>query len=127
MGSMCRPVIVLLVEDEIMISDMIGEALEEHGFAVHVSSNAEDALAYLESGASVDVLFTDINLPGAMDGAVLAVQARTLRPELPVVFASGRWNLLEELRAVPRSMLLPKPYSPSRACSAVASLIATQH
>ena len=55
---------VLVVEDEILISNLIAEVLCENGFAVHAVADGEEALRYLESGAEVDVLFTDINLLG---------------------------------------------------------------
>jgi CheY-like chemotaxis protein len=98
-ANWCRPS-VLVVEDEILISNMIGDALVDGGFAVHAVTTAEDAMRYLSSGLPVDVLFTDINLPGRMDGSMLAESARILRPDLPVVFASGQWTLFEQLRAV---------------------------
>ena len=55
---------VLVVEDEVLISRLIAEVLSENGFAVHAVAAAEEALRYLEVGADVDVLFTDINLAG---------------------------------------------------------------
>src|SRR5581483_7206884 len=73
---------VLLVEDEPLISDVAAEALEEQGFVVATASNATDALRRLQAGSAVDILFTDINLPGGMDGATLARRARELRPDL---------------------------------------------
>lgn len=114
---------VLVVEDEILIAEMVRETLTEYGFAVHAVSNAADALLYLSGDQPVDVMFTDINLPGDMDGAVLARKARIVRPDLPVVFASGRWALLERLRTCPNSAILQKPYSLTKACEAVASLL----
>lgn len=124
---MFRPVSVLLVEDEALISEMIVQALIERGFAVHAVTTAADALRHLEAGSAVDILFTDINLPGDLDGAALAQHARALRPGLPVIYASGRWNLLAELNGVPRSLTLPKPYSPTSACEAVENLLAPTH
>ncbi|MES1155075.1 MAG: response regulator, partial [Pseudorhodoplanes sp.] len=49
--------------------------------------------------------------------------ARDMRPGLPVVFASGRWSRLEQLQSVPNSVILQKPYSLTRACEAVSSLV----
>ena len=80
---------VLVVEDEVLVSEMICDALTEDGFDVHVSANADDALRYL-SRHSVDVLFTDIDLPGSMDGGRLARCAREMKPDLPVIYASGK-------------------------------------
>lgn len=114
---------VLLVEDEALICEMVRDMLCECGFAVHAVTNAADALLHLAGAAPVDVLFTDINLPGGMDGAALAAKAREMRPGLPVVFASGRWSLLENLAALPNSAVLRKPYSLSQACRLVENLL----
>jgi len=117
---------VLLVEDESLIAEIIGETLIDAGHAVHSVSNAEDALVHLASGSRVDVLFTDINLPGEMDGAALAESARKSDPKLAVIYASGRWGLLDKLRGLPNAKILQKPYSPARACEAVESLAAAK-
>src|ERR1019366_7437022 len=61
-----RPTSVLVVEDEVLISQLIAEVLCENGVAVHTVEAGEEALRYLESGAKVDVLFTDINLAGRL-------------------------------------------------------------
>jgi CheY-like chemotaxis protein len=114
---------VLLVEDEWIINDMVSQALTDWGFAVHAVSNAEDALDWIKSGSAVDLLFTDINLPGSMDGATLAMRARELRPDLPVVYASGGVNA-GSVRQVPGSTFVQKPYSPSDICAVIARLTA---
>jgi len=88
------------------------ESLSEQGFAVHCVSNAADALRHLAS-APVDVLFTDINLPGGMDGWTLARRARELLPNLSVVYTSGRVSRLDPEVRVPGSILVPKPYMPA--------------
>lgn len=58
------------------------------------------------------MLFTDVNLPGSMNGAELALRARELRPELPIVYASGRYQPTDIGRLVPRSVFVSKPYDP---------------
>jgi CheY-like chemotaxis protein len=105
---------VLLVEDEPLISDLATEALQEQGFEVAAVSNAGEALRRLLSDAPVDILFTDVNLPGGMDGAALARRARELRPNLPVIYTSGRRAVIEHLDPVEGSMFVPKPYDPFR-------------
>ena len=107
---------VLLVEDEFLLCDMIAEALAEHGFEVYAVANARDALRHLTCGSPCDILLTDINLPGGIDGAALARLARELRPNLPVVYASGSYSRIEELDAVPGSIFVPKPYNPDKLC-----------
>jgi CheY-like chemotaxis protein len=118
MNASGKAVSVLLVEDESLIAEMIGMALEDHGYAVSIAASASEALDHLAAGA-VDILFTDINLPGDMDGADLAVRAREMQPDLPVIYASGRWSLLERLQRMPHSAVLPKPYSLTRALETV--------
>jgi CheY-like chemotaxis protein len=122
-----RRTTVLLVEDEVLISDMVRETLADGGFAVHAVASAREALSYLATNAAVDVLFTDINLAGGIDGSILAQRARVMRPNLPIVFASGRWSLLEPLKKVPHSIVLPKPYSPLHAVAVVERLVARLH
>ncbi|MDR3422899.1 MAG: response regulator [Xanthobacteraceae bacterium] len=109
--SAIQPIRVLLVEDEFLISEWVAETLSDYGFAVCTATNAADALRQIMS-APVDVLFTDINLPGGMDGAALARRARELLPDLPVVYASGRVSMLDSKQRVPGSLFVAKPYAP---------------
>jgi CheY-like chemotaxis protein len=122
---MQRPTRVLLVEDEILISNMMADILEEQGFQVHVAANAAEALRHIESNAAVDVLFTDIHLPGGMDGSTLAKRVRELRPGLPIVYASGRWRPSLGPGLVSRSIFLPKPYNPWDAGALMMRLVST--
>jgi CheY-like chemotaxis protein len=105
------PIRVLLVEDEFLISEWVTQALSEQGFCVQAVSTAAEALRALRSNP-VDVLFTDINLPGEMDGAALARRAREMRPHLPVIYASARSQMLDPAERVPGSTFVPKPYEP---------------
>ena len=106
-----KPIRVLFVEDEIPICEWVVEELSEQGFAVQAVTNAEEALDHLTENP-VDVLFTDINLPG-MDGATLARRARELKPHLPVFYASGRATMLTPDARVPGAIIVPKPYEPA--------------
>jgi len=106
-----EPIHVLVVEDEILINEWVTQSLAEQGFAVQSVTNAADALGHLTSDP-VDVLFTDINLPGKMDGAALARRARELLPDLPVVYASSRATMLAPDARVPGAIIVPKPYRP---------------
>jgi DNA-binding response OmpR family regulator len=96
------PVHVLFVEDEFLISEWVAQALSEQGFCVQALRCDP-----------VDVLFTDINLPGDMDGAALARRAREMQPHLPVVYASACCNSLQPVDQVPGSCFVPKPYEPA--------------
>jgi CheY-like chemotaxis protein len=101
---------VLVVEDEPLIGDVAAQALEEQGFAVETVSTADEAVRRLAAGAPIDLLFTDLYLPGKMDGAALARRARELRPDLPVVYTSGRQQMMNHLDPVEGAMFVPKPY-----------------
>ena len=103
---------VLFVEDEFFIREWIAESLSEQGFAVDGVTNAADALSQI-TRAPIDVLLTDINLPGGMDGAALARRARELQPGLAVIYASARAASLKQEARVPGSVVLPKPYEPA--------------
>lgn len=127
MGYAIMPSKVLLVEDEILISDLVSDVLSEQGYIVHAVETADEALRYLAAGGEADVLFTDINLPGVIDGAALAVEARRLRPELPIVYASGRFTASDLNPLVPRSIFLTKPYNPSDVCTLIGRLAPLPH
>jgi DNA-binding LytR/AlgR family response regulator len=71
------------------------------------------------------VLVTDIKLAGNIDGATLARLARELRPNLPVVYASGSYRRLQELDAVSGAIFVPKPYNPDKLCNMLSEL--TKH
>ena len=124
---MAHAATVLLVEDEVMISQLVAESLSEQGFIVHESKTASDAWDYLTSGVEVDVLFTDINLPGGMDGRELARKARQLRPDMPIVYASGRYRPSDMGALVPRSVFLSKPYDPDDVGTLLARLTDRAH
>jgi CheY-like chemotaxis protein len=103
---------VLVVEDEAIICVDTAETLDQQGFVTHTALSAEEALARLRNGLRVDILFTDINLAGVMDGATLARAARELLPTLIVVYTSG--TVVAVAQAVAGSTLVPKPYNPER-------------
>jgi len=113
---------VLMVEDELLISKMISEVLCKNGFDVHAVTNGETALRYLDDGPEVDVLFTDINIEGRMDGSMLAKQVRERRPEMPIVYCSGRYSASALAPLTSRSLFLKKPYNPADLCTLLAQL-----
>jgi CheY-like chemotaxis protein len=116
MGYQSQPT-VLIVEDETLISHLVADWLNDRGFAVHEASSGDEALDYIDHGGAVDVMFTDVNLPGSLDGAELAKRVRAMRPELPIVYASGRFTSDQIAPLVTRSVFVPKPYNPADVCS----------
>ena len=112
---------VLVVEDEELVRETITAELQDAGFVVFEAETAERGLEMLEE-KPVGVLFTDIRLPGRTDGWDLAEKARSLYPNLPVIYATG--FSAETPRFVPQSVFLRKPYLPSAVLAAIEKLIA---
>lgn len=111
---------VLIVEDEIMLLEVVAAELEDAGFTVSQATTAEIALDVLRSDAAIDILFTDIRLPGAMDGWQLAEAARSLRPGLPIIYATGFTQTPPRL--ADGSVFFTKPYRANAIISAIRTL-----
>ena len=118
MNSPAKPRI-LLVEDESLLLEVLTADLEDAGFAVFQAATAEIALDILKAEASVDILFTDIRLPGLMDGWQLAEAARALRPDLPVIYATGFSQTPPRL--IEGSLFFTKPYRAATLIKAIES------
>jgi CheY-like chemotaxis protein len=80
---------VLLVDDEVALRGLVADSLREDGFTILEAGSAPSALASLRSDASIDLLVTDVGLPGGMNGRQMADAARTTRRELKVLFITG--------------------------------------
>ncbi len=113
---------LLLVEDEFLIRLTLSEALEDAGYVVLEAEDADEALARADEG-TFDLLLTDIQLGGPLDGEGLARRIRERLPELPVIFMTGRPDPGRVAGA--RELTIPKPYLPSEICAAVARLLGT--
>jgi len=97
---------VLMVEDDKMVASMIATALDEEGYAVDHCTTADEAVALLEGGKPFDILFTDVVMPGRMNGMALAKWCSKSRPELAIVVTTGYAENLDEVAQV----VLRKPY-----------------
>ena len=116
---------VLVVDDERRMRRLASRILSELGYRVLEVENAADAARLLEKGDSVDLLFTDVVMPGEIDGRTLGQWARLERPGLKVLLTSGFPEQLPE-EAVPASEVLPflkKPYSKQQLQEVVESLL----
>ena len=101
---------VLIVEDEELVREIAVLEFADAGYDVLEAADGAAAVALLESGAGIDLLFTDIRLPGQIDGWDIAERARALRPDLPVIYATG--FIAEEAAPVGGGRLFHKPYRP---------------
>ena len=108
---------ILIVEDEFLIRLTLAEALTDDGFEVAEAASGDDALAMLEQDPGIELLLTDIQLPGKLDGVALAQAVRLLAPSMPVIFMTGRPDSMLDLGGSERDALIAKPYLPSEVCA----------
>jgi CheY-like chemotaxis protein len=103
---------VLVVEDEVLVRLVIADYLRECGYRVHEAVNAEEAVAILQSPeVSVNVVFSDVEMPGTMDGFALARWIRTNKPGTEVILTSGAERSADIAATLCEAgPLLKKPY-----------------
>jgi CheY-like chemotaxis protein len=105
-----RPV-VLIVEDEFLLRMEAVNTIAAAGFEVVEAANADEAIEILESRRDITVIFTDIQMPGSMDGLKLARAVRGRWPPIKIIATSGHAHVLET--DLPEGgRFLAKPYSP---------------
>ncbi len=109
---------VLLVEDEMLVRELALEDLTDAGHEVTAAATGDEALAILRRDGGFDVLFTDIRLPGRVDGWELASEGKQLIPTLKVIYATGLND--DTGRVGPNEKLLAKPYRKDDLLNAVA-------
>ncbi len=112
------PACVLVVEDEILIRVLIADELRAEGFSVVEAATGDEALSYFQAGVQVDLVLSDIDLPGALNGVDLIQRLRAEAPGLPTVLTSG---LSPGVHAA--DAFLPKPYDVGQAVALVAALL----
>jgi signal transduction histidine kinase/ActR/RegA family two-component response regulator len=104
---------VLLVDDDDIVRATVGEMLEELGYTVVDAAGGEEALALLQRGDTIDLLFTDVVMPGPLNGRKLADAAKKIDPDLRVLFTSGYTEnaIVHHGQLDPGVELLSKPYT----------------
>ncbi|MDB5839091.1 MAG: histidine kinase [Herminiimonas sp.] len=119
---------VLVVEDDIAVQATVTAMLAELGYNVLAAQDGESALTILGSGAAIDLLFTDVVMPGPVNGPALARQARKIIPGLPVLFTSGYpQNAMESGgRLEPGINLLGKPYRRDQLAARISQLLSNE-
>jgi PAS domain S-box-containing protein len=104
--------VILVVEDDTMVRDYVTTQLKSLGYHTIAAENAAEALNLVQRGLTFDLLFTDIVMPGSMDGSELARAVRGVRPSVKVLFTSGYTDkaIVGEGGLQPGVLLLQKPY-----------------
>jgi PAS domain S-box-containing protein len=101
---------ILVVEDDPMLRSYVTTQLASLGYKTLTAANAAEAVAIAESGAPFDLLFTDITMPGRMNGRQLATEIARQRPSVKVLLTSGYAAAVLDQRLDPDVLLLAKPY-----------------
>ena len=105
--------VILLVEDDVEVNRFASEILTDLGYQVHSAADGAGALKLLEEIGKIDLLFTDVVLPGGMNGRELARKVQRVRPTLKVLYATGytRNAIIHQGRLDPDVELLTKPFT----------------
>lgn len=121
-GSQTVALRVMVVDDEVLIRLLAAEILHDAGFEVVEACSGDEAVSLLAAGVAVDLIFTDVNMPGTVDGLALAAYAKAVHPTLPVILTSGgvAAHLLE--RAGPAAVVT-KPYTELELVRAIGSVL----
>jgi CheY-like chemotaxis protein len=114
---------LLVAEDDIFIRAMIAEFLRDVGFDVTEVASADEAVAVFESGAEIDLLFSDVRMPGSMDGRELAERVKDKWPATHVILTSGYSSALLEVQGKIHDHVLPKPYRPLSVLAAILAVV----
>ena len=114
---------VLVVEDEPLVRMDVVDQLEREGFRVFEAATADQAVALLEAQQTIRLLFTDIDLPGSMDGLKLAAAVRNRWPPVKIIVTSGHRTI--EVTDMPDgSVFFAKPYRHAGVMTSIRELLA---
>ena len=119
---------VLLVDDEAIVRFVTAEALRDNGFDVIEAASSAEALALFNEPDRFDILFTDVAMPGDIDGVELASMIRHLDPDIPILIASGfAVNIEPRLGEVSSPVIfVHKPYNLEKLVGTVQTLVGTR-
>jgi CheY-like chemotaxis protein len=115
--------VILIVEDSPIIRMSAVDLMESAGYVALEAGCADEAIALLESRSDIDLVFTDVQMPGTMDGIKLSHHIRNRWPPVKLVVASGK-AIIEEGSLPTGSRFFPKPYDGHAIADAIGLLLA---
>ncbi len=120
---------ILVVDDEMLVRMMVADGLSDAGFVCAEAGDGAEALRHIESDAPIDLLVSDVGLPGGMNGRQLAEAARCLRPDLKVLFITGYADnaVLEDIASLAGTEVLLKPFDIDKLVLKVGAMIGPEH
>jgi CheY-like chemotaxis protein len=121
----CETQILLLVEDEVLVRWMLADYLRQCGYQVMEAANAAEAMAVLETSQPINLMLSDVQMPGEMDGFGLARWVLANRPDTKVILTSGVTHSVELARELcVDAPIEAKPYDPQRLRERIRSALA---
>ena len=114
--------VILVVEDEELLRSLAVDLVEDAGFVPLAAKNADQAIAILEEHPDISLLFTDIHMPGSMDGLKLAHAARHRWPPIKIIIVSGKVRLSENDMPT-NSRFFEKPYRAEHLIAELRSMV----
>jgi CheY-like chemotaxis protein len=115
--------IVLVVEDAPVLRLMAISVVEDAGFDAIEAANADEAVRILESRDDIRIVFTDIDMPGSMDGMKLAACIRDRWPPVEIILTSG-YIAEKDVKLPERALFFAKPYRPQKVSEAMRRMAA---
>lgn len=116
-------IVVLVVEDEPLVRLAIADHLADDGFEVFEAGNADEAIEILQANPAIQIMFTDIDMPGSMDGLRLSAAVRDRWPPVRIIVTSG--HRVVEITDLPDgSMFFSKPYRLLEISDSIRTLVA---
>jgi len=116
--------VVLIVEDDLLLRMLAVKVVEEAGFIALEAADADEAVALLESRLDISVLFTDVNMPGSMDGLKLAHAVRDRWPPIKILLVSGHVRL-QPSELPSNSCFVGKPYRAAAMLEQLRSIVSS--
>lgn len=122
-GARAAPLVVLVVEDEVLIRMLACDILEDGGYDTLEAVSAQEALVLLDARPDIALMFTDVDMPGEINGLGLTRLATLRAPSLPILITSGA-TVVSKVDLPPNGRFLQKPYAPSILLEAVEAMTA---
>jgi two-component system, response regulator PdtaR len=110
--------VILIVEDDVLANEYLDFILQQAGYEVLSATSADEAAGLLEDREDIQLIVTDINLPGAINGLKLAAAAKAKRPKVNIIIVTG-YTAPTNDETPPGSLFIPKPYNARKIIEAV--------
>ena len=117
---------ILVVEDELLVRLDVADYLEGCGYAVLQASDASDAITLFLARSDIDVVFTDVRMPGQMDGLALAQWIIENRREIAVIITSGDSAKEATMKSLCGAHVFSKPYKPAAVSAKIQEIFASR-